>query len=159
MPFSLAMHLKLISFAFWDFGILTSESSGWNDLLNLMSLSTCPCGFLSSRYLCEQRNQVRARLQQQGEAGCKGEMAAGVHPWIRGLLPLMGWRWLQAYLHGKKFPSNYTAVLWWLRSIMGMLCSQSSLIHKFHLPLAIFFPWIDQYFCGSLYHSHTSKSE
>lgn len=51
----------------------------------------------------------------------------------------MDWRRRQASLHGKKFPSNYTAVLWWLRAVTGMLCSQSTLIHKFHCATLIFF--------------------
>lgn len=77
-------------------------------------------------------------------------------PWMREAtcrcaslhaMALMGWHQQQAFLHGKKFPSNYTAVLWWLRAIMGMLCSQSTLIHKFHCDtLSNFFLfWIDQY--------------
>lgn len=133
---------------------LTSESSWWNDLGSLTVPRSVPLGpvLFADPGSSGTRGLGMVRPQSGGEARCR---CVSFHASVPSL---MGWCPQQASLCGKKFPSNYTAVLWWLRAIMGKLCSQSTLIHKFHS--LIFFSLFERsVFCGSFYHSHASKCE
>lgn len=64
---------------------------------------------------------------------------------------------------GKSSLCNCTAALWWLRTMMGTFCSQSTLIHRFHwgtLFFSLFLSLLDRsVVCGSLHHSHVSRNE
>lgn len=129
LPLTLAMHLRLVYFAFLSFSFLASKPRGWNDLQSLTappSVPRWPVLFADPGPWVSRGLQARPRPQWGGEAGCRCATLYANVP------SLMGWCWQRASLHGKKSPSNYTAVLWWLRAIMGKLCRQSTPIHKFH---------------------------
>lgn len=157
LPLTLAMHLGLVYFAFPGFSLLTSKSNRWSDSHSLTVPRPIPLWsvlFLRSfsAWGAEDTDQGQAPVS---ERGCRCVSLNANVP------SLMGWHQRQASLRGKKFPSNYTAVLWWLRAIMGMLFAAKALSFiNSTVPLSNFFSLLDRsVFCGSPYHSHASKCE